>query len=468
MSEETDLSAFGEVPHDLAAEKKLLGAMMLSKDAVTDVVEILDPVSFYRPAHEFIYAAVLALYAQGEPVDPVTVSAHLAKQDLLTRVGGEDYVHSLHHKVRTTTAAEALASRVEDLAMRRRLIEVSVRIDRLARTDEPISGLVDAVQAETLAVTTGRARSSADANLVSDIMEGALDVIEGFGSHYGTPSGISTGLVDLDALTNGLHPGQLVVIASRPSLGKSTLALHLLRACAIQQGLPAVLFSLQMGRNEFAMRLLAAETRVPLHQMRSGNLTGRDWTRVAGRMPNVTSSPMYIDDAPNLTLDEIRSKSRRLVTRNGVKLIVLDHVQLLDQGRHKYGTRYEDINQASRRLKLLARELEVPIVVLSQLNRGPEQRDDKRPQIYDLRDSGTLEDDADLVVLLHRDDAYNKKSNRPGEADLIVAKHSTGPCATITVAFNATLPAFAEMRHDGTVPQQPAPDHAEHLADPAP
>ncbi|MEU4301956.1 replicative DNA helicase [Kitasatospora aureofaciens] len=442
-----------EVPHDLRAEQLLLGTTMRSKDAVADVVEILRPASFYRVAHELIYNAVLELYAAGESTDPIKVAAKLTEQGLLARSGGRDYLHRLVNMVRSTAEAETLALLVEDKALRRRLIETATRIDRLAHADAPTADLVDTIQAEVHAVTVGHSPSWVEARPMADVMEGVLDEVEGIGSYIGAPAGVPTGLSDLDALTNGLHPGQLIVLGSRPAHGKSTLALTILRACSFRNGLPAVIYSLEMGRNEIGMRLLSAESRVPLHHMRSGNMTDRDWTRAATRMPEVSSAPLFIDDAPNLTLAEIRSKSRRLKAQHGIKLIVVDYVQLLDHGRHKYGSRYEDVNEVSRRLKLLAKELQVPVIALSQLNRAPEQRADKRPHIYDLRDSGTLEDDADLVVLLHREDAY-AADNRPGEADLIVAKHRNGPTAIITVAFHPTISAFTDPGDRGFVPHQ--------------
>jgi replicative DNA helicase len=277
-------------------------------------------------------------------------------------------------------------------------------------------------------------------------VETAIDEIEAAKGRGGLMTGIPTGFAELDELTNGLHPGQLIIVAARPALGKSTLALDFARACSIKHNLPSVIFSLEMGRNEIAMRLLSAEARVALHHMRSGSMTDEDWTRLARQMPAVTEAPLYIDDSPNLSMMEIRAKCRRLKQRNDLQMIVIDYLQLMQTGgSRRPESRQQEVSEMSRNLKLLAKELEVPVIALSQLNRGPEQRTDKKPMVSDLRESGSIEQDADMVILLHREDAYEKESPRAGEADLIVAKHRNGPTATITVAFQGHYSRFVDM-----------------------
>ncbi|MFJ2191611.1 replicative DNA helicase [Kitasatospora sp. NPDC087861] len=460
-------SVIFDVPHDLAAEQTVLGAMMRSKDFIADVVETIQPADYYRPAHELIHSAILSLYAAGEPADPITTAAELAKRGELARCGGATYLHSLVNGVRSIAAAGSMLDHVRETALRRRLIETALRIDQLAHSEAPIDHVLADCMAEILAVTSQQPAVDS----LADVMEGTLDEIEAIGTSQ-TILGVPTGFEDLDKLTNGLRPGQLIVIASRPAMGKSTLALDILRSSAIHHGLPAVLFSTETGRNEVAMRLLSAEARVPLHHMRSGNMTNDGWTRLARRMPDVSEALLFIDDAPKLTLTEIRSKCRRLKQRNDIKLAVIDYVQLLDYGHRRFQSRYEEINEISRHLKILARELEIPIIALSQLNRGIEHRTDKRPQLFDLRDSGTLEDDADLVILLHREDAYEKESPRAGEADLIVAKHRAGPTATITVAFQGHYSRFVDFSPGTPVPHQqpavPGNDEATTSAQPEP
>jgi replicative DNA helicase len=253
----------------------------------------------------------------------------------------------------------------------------------------------------------------------------------------------------LDALTHGWQGGQFIVLAARPAMGKSTIAKDFLRAAAIKHTMPSVIFSLEMGRNEINMGILSAEARVGLHHMRAGTMTDDDWTRVARRMPDVTAAPLYIDDSPNLDMMQIRAKCRRLKERHGLRLVVIDYLQLMQSGGGKrYESRQLEVSDMSRNLKLLAKELDVPVIALAQLNRGPEQRADKIPMVSDLRESGSLEQDADMVILLHREDAYEKTSPRAGEADIIVGKHRAGPTATITVAFQGHYSRFVDMTRD--------------------
>ncbi|MCM1965541.1 replicative DNA helicase [Streptomyces sp. ZAF1911] len=432
-------------PQDLDAEQSVLGGMLLSKDAIADVVEVIKGHDFYRPSHETIFQAILDLYAKGEPADPITVSAELTRRGEISKIGGAPYLHTLVQSVPTAANAEYYAEIVHERAVLRRLVAAGTKITQMGyAADGDVDEIVNSAQAEIYAVT--EQRTSEDYLPLGDIMEGALDEIEAIGSRSGQMSGVPTGFTDLDSLTNGLHPGQMIVIAARPAMGKSTLALDFARACSIKANLPSVIFSLEMGRNEIAMRLLSAEARVALHHMRSGTMTDDDWTRLARRMPDVSAAPLYIDDSPNLSMMEIRAKCRRLKQRSDLSLVVIDYLQLMQSGgSRRPESRQQEVSDMSRNLKLLAKELEVPVIALSQLNRGPEQRTDKKPMVSDLRESGSIEQDADMVILLHREDAYEKESPRAGEADLIVAKHRNGPTATITVAFQGHYSRFVDM-----------------------
>ncbi|MQA93078.1 MAG: replicative DNA helicase [Streptosporangiales bacterium] len=430
-------------PHDVMAEQCVLGGMLLSKDAISEVVEVLRSSDFYRPAHQVIYDVAIDLYAKGEPADAVTVAAELTKRNEINRVGGAPYLHTLISSVPTAANAGYYARIVEERAILRRLVEVGTRIAQLGYTpDGEVDELVDQAQAEVYAVT--EKRTADDYVLLSDIMHGTFDELEAIASHDGAMTGVPTGFSDLDGLTNGLHPGQMVIIAARPAVGKSTLALDFARAASIKNGLTSVIFSLEMGRNEITMRLLSAEARVPLHTMRSGTMTDDDWTRLARRMGEVAEAPLFIDDSPNMSMMEIRAKCRRLKQQHDLKLIIVDYLQLMSSPR-RLESRQQEVSEMSRALKLLAKELDVPVVALSQLNRGPEQRTDKKPQISDLRESGSLEQDADMVILLYREDVFEKESPRAGEADLIVAKHRNGPTATVTVAFQGHYSRFVDM-----------------------
>jgi len=744
-------------PHDLAAEQCVLGGMLMSKDAISDVLEVIHPGDHYRPAHQLVHEVILDLYSRGEPADAVTVANELTKRGEIARVGGAPYLHTLMASVPTAANAGYYARIVRERAILRRLVEAGTRIVQLGYAgDGDADEIVDRAEAEVYGVTARRI--SEDYLALAEIMPGALDEIEAIGSRGGGLNGVPTGFADLDALTNGLHPGQMIVIAARPALGKalaldtrlptpsgwttmgevavgdqlvgadgrpvsvvaatevmhgrpcyevafstgevivadaqhqwltwarqsdgpdtvsgartravltteqmsamadrpsgddgrdlavptcgpldlteadlpvlpytlgvwlggpytaaaglaiadpeiamrvapedfvaippregkripaiylrgseaqrrallagildiggtvasngainlavtsyelacdvrelilslgyrcakpirkepcgaaaprhlvrfltddqvfllsrkqrlhkerqrhdprmarwryiagvrrvpsrpvrcvqvdsadhlylagdgmipthnSTLALDLARAASVKGGLTAVIFSLEMSRNEITMRLLSAEARVPLHSMRTGQMSEDDWTRLARRMSEVVDAPLFIDDSPNMSMMEIRAKCRRLKQRHDLRLVIIDYLQLMSSPK-RVENRQQEVSDMSRQLKLLAKELDVPVVAVAQLNRGPEQRTDKRPLLADLRESGSIEQDSDVVILLHREDAYERESPRAGEADLIVAKHRNGPTATVTVAFQGHYSRFADM-----------------------
>ena len=428
-------------PQDVIAEQSVLGGMLLSKDAISDVVEILRERDFYRPAHELIYDAIVDLYGRGEPADPVTVSAELTKRGDLVRAGGAPYLHTLISSVPTAANAGYYAKIIRERAIMRRLVEAGTKIVQLGYTDEgEVDDAVDQAQAEVFAVT--ERRESDDYVQLSQLMPEAYDEIEKIAAGI-TGQGVKTGFKDLDALTNGFHPGNMIVLAARPAVGKSTLGLDIARFASIHKRETSVIFSLEMSRSEITMRMLSAEARVPLNNIRSGRLSEEEWARMARRMGEISDAPMFIDDSPNLSLMEIRAKSRRLKQRHDLKLIVIDYLQLMTSGK-RVENRQQEVSEFSRQLKLLAKELNVPVVAISQLNRSPEQRSDKKPMLSDLRESGSIEQDADVVILLHREDLYDSQ-NRSGEADLIVAKHRNGPTRTITVSAQLHLARFTDM-----------------------
>jgi replicative DNA helicase len=375
-------------PHDVAAEQCVLGGMLLSKDAISDVIEVIRPADHYRPAHQLIHEAILDLYSRGEPADAITVANELTRRAEITRVGGAPYLHTLISSVPTAANAGYYARIVRERAILRRLVEAGTRIVQFGYAGEADADeLVDRAQAEVYSVT--ERRTSEDYHSLSEIMPGALDEIEAIGSRNGGLTGVPTGFADLDALTNGLHPSQMVVIAARPAMGKSTLAMDFARAAAIRHSMATVLFSLEMGRNEITMRLLSAESRVPLQKMRTGQMDDDDWARLAQRMSEVADAPLFIDDSPNMSMMEIRAKCRRLKQRHDLKFVIVDYLQLMSSPK-RVENRQQEVSELSRSLKLLAKELEVPVVALSQLNRGSEQRTDKRPMLSDLRESGCL------------------------------------------------------------------------------
>jgi replicative DNA helicase len=714
-------------PQDLPAEQSVLGGMMLSKDAIADVVEVLRPGDFYRPAHQNVYDCVLDLYSRGEPADPITVAAELERRGELRRIGGAPYLHTLIATVPTAANAGYYAEIVAEKAVLRRLVEAGTRIVQLGYSGQDgsdINEIVDRAQSAIYDVT--ERRTTEDYVALEELLQPTMDEIDAIASRGGSSLGVPTGFADFDELTNGLHPGQMIIVAARPGVGKalaldtplptptgwttmaevavgdqlisadgrpttvvaateimtgrpcyevefsdgtvivadaehqwltgahpsarirtteelaaavhreksdlavvptrpldlpdqdvslppyalgawlgdssgfavadpeilwhietegvdtvpdgtpmrvpaeylrgsmaqrrallaglmdvsgavmsdgrlrfvaptslladdirelivglgyvcstealaltfqtddqvfrleskhllhkealtgqaprarsivdvrpvvsvpvrcvevdntdhlylasramvpthnSTLGLDWARSCSIKHGMSSVIFSLEMSRTEIVMRMLSAEAKIRLADMRGGRMTDDDWTRLARRMSEISEAPLFIDDSPNMTMMEIRAKARRLKQRHDLKLIVLDYMQLMTSGK-RVESRQQEVSEFSRQLKLLAKELEVPVVAMSQLNRGPEQRTDKRPMLADLRESGSLEQDADMVVLIHRPDAWERDDPRAGEADLILAKHRAGPTATVTVAHQLHYSKFADL-----------------------
>lgn len=431
-------------PQDLDAETSVLGSMMLSKDAIADVVEHLRGEDFYKPAHETIYDVILDLYASGEPADAVTVSNALSKSGDLARIGGAAYLHTLIQSVPTSANAIFYAEIVRELALLRRLVTAGTRIvqmgyDAQGDTDD----LINRAQSEVYQVT--ERRTTEDYVRLSEALQPTIEEIERSGSHDGDTAGVPTGFYEFDELTNGLHPGQMIVIAARPGVGKSTLALDFARSAAIHHEQTTVVFSLEMGRIELTTRLLSAESGIPLQKLRQGKLDDeRDWTTLANTMGKINDAPLFIDDSPNMALTEIRAKCRRLKQQHDLKMVVIDYLQLMTSGK-RVESRQQEVSEFSRSLKLLAKELEVPVIALSQLNRSAEQRNDKRPMVSDLRESGSIEQDADMVLLIHREDMYDKESPHAGEAIIMVAKHRNGPTGEITVAFQGARSRFANM-----------------------
>jgi replicative DNA helicase len=430
-------------PHDLAAEQGVLGGCLLSKDAIADVVEILQSNDFYRPAHSDVYEVVQDLYGRGEPADVVSVSAELARRDLLGKIGGAPYLHTLISSVPTAANAGYYAEIVREKAVLRRLGSAGTRIVQMAEAPTAdVDGVVDRAQQLVYEVT--EQRTSEDFTRLDSLLQPTLDEVEAIQGHDGAMTGVPTGFADLDSLTNGLRGGQLIVIAARPAMGKSTLGLDLARAAAIRHAQAAVIFSLEMSKTEITMRLLSAEARVHLQNLRGGRMSDDDWTRVARRLGEMSGAPLFIDDSPHVTMMEIRAKARRLKQRHGLRLIILDYLQLMSSPK-RVENRQQEVSEISRSLKLLAKELDVPVVALSQLNRSAEQREGKRPMLSDLRESGAIEQDADMVILLHREDVYQPESPRAGEADFIVAKHRNGPTATVVVSFQGHYSRFVDM-----------------------
>ncbi len=429
-------------PQDVPAEQSVLGAMLLSKDAIADVSEILKGADFYQPKHELIFDAILELYSRGEPADAITVASSLTKRYPITQWGGPIYLTDLLASVSIASNAEYYARIVAEKATLRRLLEASIRISQMAMQGQgDARDIVDTAQQAIYNVSTGK--TTEDYRPLTELMQPVIDEIELLSQRQGEMSGVPTGFAGLDELTHGLHPGQMVIIAARPAVGKSTLGLDICRSASIKHGLTSAIFSLEMSQSEIVTRLLSAEASINFSSLRKGDLRDDDWERIAEVTSRVSAAPMFIDDSPNLTMMEIRAKARRLKQTQDLRLVVIDYLQLMSSGK-RVESRQLEVSEFSRQIKLLAKELEIPVIAISQLNRGPEQRTGGKPMMSDLRESGSLEQDADIVILLHREDITNNISSA-GNADFIVAKNRGGRTDTLHVGFQGHYSRFTEQ-----------------------
>jgi replicative DNA helicase len=433
-------------PHNLQAEESLLGAMLLSRDAIAAVTEVrgLSPDDFYRPAHGHIFAAIMALYERGDPADPVTVAEELARQGLLEAAGGLAGLLALQAATPATTNAVRYARIVEEHAVLRKLIGVAGEIAEMAYgLPEDVTAAVDLAEAMVFDVAQHRVTDTMAP--LRDLLNENLDRLEALYERGEAITGLPTGYEQLDLLLSGLQPSSLVIVGARPGAGKTSFALGMAAHAAVEHHQPVLFFSLEMSHVELTQRLLCAEARVDSTRMRNGRLADGDWAKINAAIGRLADAPLYIDDDPNTTVMEIRAKARRMKSRlGGLGLVVVDYLQLM-QGRTSAENRQVEVAEISRGLKILARELEVPVVALSQLSRALEQRADKRPILADLRESGSLEQDADVVIFLYRDELYHPDSPDRGTAEVIVAKHRNGPTDICRLAFVGTYTKFANM-----------------------
>ncbi|HEV2592781.1 MAG TPA: replicative DNA helicase [Gaiellaceae bacterium] len=432
-------------PQNLDAEESILGAMMLSSGAIGAVSELVDASDFYRESHGHIYRAILGLYARGEPVDAITVVDELDRLGHLVDVGGQERVTELATLVPAASNAAHYARIVHEMATLRGLIRAGNDIARLGfdRPGETVE-LVD--RAEQIVFDLSQQRVSGEFQHIDDLLKESFEritlLMEAGSDITGTPSGFR----DVDRLTSGFQPGNLIIIAARPSMGKSALALCMAANVAVRHEKPVALFTLEMSKAEVTQRLMCSEGKVESQRLRTGKLAADDWPRLTAACSKLTKAPIYVDDTGSITMMEIRSKLRRLKMREpNLSLVIVDYLQLMTSGT-TVENRVQEVSQISRALKVLARDLEVPIVALSQLSRAVEQRQDKRPILSDLRESGSIEQDADLVMFVYRDEYYNpEETESAGIAELILAKHRNGPTGYEKVAFQKRYAKFADL-----------------------
>jgi replicative DNA helicase len=432
-------------PQNLEAEESVLGAMMLSAEAIADVVEVVRPDDFYRSANAKIFDALRSLYARGDPVDAITAVEELRRRTMLEEVGGHLYIHELVEQVPTPGAAANYAKIVAQHALLRRLISAAADIIDLAyAAPEDPEQVADS--AEQRIYEVARHDEKEQVASLRDLVDQAMTDLEKIQNRESAFAGVPTGFRDLDALMSGMQPGNLIVVAARPGVGKSSFVTNLARNVAVEHRSPVAMFSLEMSRWEIGMRLLCAEGRVPWDSIRNKRVGADDWSRIVQAAEMLHDAPLSIVDSGNVTIVDIRAKARRLsARRQGLGLIVVDYLQLMSHHR-RVDNRQQEIAEISRSLKLLAKELEIPVIAVSQLNRDPERRQDKRPQLSDLRESGAIEQDADVVMFIHRDDSDPAKK---GLADLIVAKHRNGPTDSLPLTFLPHLTQFKDYHPGG-------------------
>lgn len=426
-------------PQSLEAEQSVLGSMLIEKDAILRATDILEPASFYRDAHRKIFEAIVRLSERSEAVDIITVTEELRRRGELEDVGGIATITSLANMVPTAANVDHYARIVEEKAVLRRLIEAASEIARRAYAgEEEVDELLDRAEHMIFAVAQRRRVRG-----YVPLREVLIDTYEHIGYLYankGSITGIPTGFTELDEMTSGLHPSELIIVAARPSQGKTALCLNIACHAAVRKKVPVAIFSLEMSRGQLAQRMLCAEAHVNGHRLRTGLLTDDDWSRLARALGRLSDAPIFIDDTPNIPLMELRAKARRMKAEHDIGLVIIDYLQLM-QGRGRPESRQQEISEVSRSLKSLARELQVPVLALSQLSRAVEQRQDKRPLLSDLRESGSIEQDADLVAFIY----HNPEGQDPNVVELIVAKQRNGPTGSVQLVFLKDVGKFVNL-----------------------
>ena len=437
-------------PHSAEAEKSVLGAAMLSKDAIFDVMEVVKPADFYDENHKEIFQAMIDLNRKNAPVDALTVAEELKKRNSLEMVGGRAYIASLSSMTPTTSNAMEYGRIVAEKASVRRLIETADDI-----VTKGYDGTMDANQmldyAESGIFEISQARQKGQYSHIRDVLVENLAIIDRAEQMDGGLTGITTGFSKLDEMTSGMQKSDLIILAARPAMGKTAFALSLARNAAVKGKASVMIFSLEMAKEQLTQRLLSMESKVDLQTLKTGRLERRDWDDLNVALDILSNSNIHIDDTAGISIMEMKSKCRRLKAEAGLDLVIIDYLQLMNP-EGKADSRTQEISVISRNLKLLARELDCPVLVLSQLSRAPEQRTDHRPMLSDLRESGSIEQDADIVIFLYRDEYYNKEdTEKPGECEVIVAKHRSGPTGSVDVAWIERYTQFKD-KASGNIP----------------
>lgn len=435
-------------PYNLEAEQAVLGSILMERDAVTVVMEQVYPEDFYKEAHQVIYRAMLSLEGKGEPIDLITLTEELRQQNALEKVGGVGFIAVIANTVPTAANVRHYAGIVAEKSILRRLIRATTEIaNRCFEDREDTHELLDSAERMILEIAAGR--SSLGLVSIKEVLGDTLEKIELMAGKTGNITGVPSYFTDLDRMTSGWQPSDLIILAARPAMGKTSFGLNIAQNAAIRSKIPVAIFSLEMSKEQLVQRLMSSEAMIDQHKLRTGRLQDEEWVRLTKAAQPLSTAQIYIDDTPAITVLELRAKARRLKAEKGLGLIVIDYLQLMQIGRRNEN-RQQEISEISRSLKALARELNVPVLALSQLSRAVEQSQEKRPALSHLRESGALEQDSDLVMFIYRDEYYNPDTDKPGIAEIIIAKHRNGPTGFVELGFIKEFTKFVNLdRHHG-------------------
>ncbi len=433
------------LPQNVEAETAVLGSILIDPEAIVQVADYLRPDDFYRDAHRIIYQAAVELYEQREPADLITLTDELARRDKLEEIGGASYVSSLANQVPTSANADYYGHIVERTAILRRLIHAAGQIAAVAYNEPDATTALD--EAEKLIFNISQRFTRSDFDHIRDTLREYIERLEHLHEHRGTIVGVATGFSDLDKITGGLQKSDLIILAARPSIGKTALALSLAHNAALRFGHGVAIFSLEMSKEQLVTRLLSMDAGVDQSRLRTGFLEDDEWERISESVGRLSEANIYVDDTPGISMVEMRSKARRLMMDRGFSLLIVDYLQLMQGSGSSRGheNRVQEVSEISRGLKALARELNVPVLALAQLSRAVESRTEKKPQLSDLRESGSIEQDSDVVLFIYRDEVYNPETERKNIADIIVAKHRNGPVGQVSLYFMPSQTRFRDL-----------------------
>ena len=431
-------------PHDIEAEQAIIGSMLTDKDAVIAAVEVLQEQDFYREDNKIIYSAILNLYNRAEPIDIITLKSELKSMGKFEAVGGLEYIVQLPDKVPTTSNVEQYIKIVEEKSMLRALIKTADELITLGYDPtQEVEQVIDTAEKKIFQVM--QKKNQKGYSSIKDILVDTFTQLEQLYNQKESITGVPTGFVDLDYRTSGLHNSDLILVAARPAMGKSAFALNIATNAAVRAKVPVAIFSLEMSKEQMTNRILCSEAMVDSAKVRTGKIDDDEWAKLAATSGELSEAGIYIDDTPGISIMEIRAKCRKMKLEKNIGLVVIDYLQLVQGSNKKGGSREQEIAEISRSLKILAKEIDVPVIALSQLSRAPEQRIDHRPMLSDLRESGSIEQDADIVMFLYRDDYYNEDTEKKNIAEVIIAKHRSGATGTVELLWLANYTKFANI-----------------------